>query len=119
MSLPPVGDFSTKPRLPHLGTTAQRRKNPLVSSKEQGDKQNGGDVVFPSPFGSSYSTIDTIPLDQAEEDMRTALTSIREYKKHAVIVGQKQTGPGNSDGDGGDVEIVDRIDDEGSYFSDE
>ncbi|KAJ2843299.1 hypothetical protein J3B02_005306, partial [Coemansia erecta] len=81
-----------------------RQKNPLVSSKDQID--GTGDVVFPGPFSSAYSTIDSIPLDQATADYRQALAKIRESKSNTVIIGKKISDIPQNSTNTDDFEIV-------------
>ncbi|KAJ2511872.1 hypothetical protein GGI11_004943 [Coemansia sp. RSA 2049] len=77
-----------KPPLPQLGKQ-RLSKNPLQPSKDQ--EKTIADVGFVSPFSSSYSTVGTVSLDQAEEDYRQVLCKISESKKDALVVGRKAT----------------------------
>ncbi|KAJ2884492.1 hypothetical protein IWW38_005422 [Coemansia aciculifera] len=103
-----------RPPLPQLARS-RRPKNPLEASKDQTD--NSGEVIFPGPFSSAYSTVDTIPLDQAEEDYRQALRRIREHNKAAVIVGKRSTDMPQTVAEANDVEIVDASQDSASFYS--
>ncbi|KAJ1811633.1 hypothetical protein LPJ56_005764 [Coemansia sp. RSA 2599] len=92
-----------RPPLPQLRKRS-RQKNPLVSSKDQ--IEGTGEVVFPGPFSSAYSTVDTIPLDQATADYRQALARIRDSKSNTVIIGKKLTDIPQSNANEDDFEIV-------------
>ncbi|KAJ2801695.1 hypothetical protein H4R20_003579 [Coemansia guatemalensis] len=102
--------------LPQLGR-ARQSKNPLMSSKGQVDK--GSEVVFPGPFSSAYSTVDTIPLDQAEEDYQLVLRGIRQSKKDCVFVGRKSTDIARNAASVEDTEIVSSPSASSSYYSDD
>ncbi|KAJ2080750.1 hypothetical protein H4R24_002841 [Coemansia sp. RSA 988] len=102
--------------LPQLGR-AHRPKNPLISSKGQVEKSPV--VVFPGPFSSAYSTVDTIPLDQAEEDYQLVLRGIRQTKKDWAFVGQKSTSIARNAGNVEDTEIVSSPSASSSYYSDD
>ncbi|PIA17528.1 hypothetical protein COEREDRAFT_86139 [Coemansia reversa NRRL 1564] len=101
--------------LPQLGN-AHKSKNPLTSSKEQVAK--GSEVVFPGPFSPAYSTVDTIPLDQAEDDYQLVLRSIRQTKKDCVFVGKKSTDIAHNTDSVEDTEIVSSPSASSSYYSD-
>ncbi|KAJ2740927.1 hypothetical protein GGI20_005532 [Coemansia sp. BCRC 34301] len=103
-----------RPPLPQLGRP-RRVKNPLEASKDQTDSSS--EVMFPGPFSSAYSTVDTIPLDQAEEDYRQVLKRIRECKKDAVIVGKRSTDMPQAAAEAADVEIVNASQDSASFYS--
>ncbi|KAJ2018394.1 hypothetical protein GGI01_003737 [Coemansia sp. RSA 376] len=103
-----------RPLLPQLGRS-RRPKNPLEASKDQADNSN--EVIFPGPFNSAYSTVDTIPLDQAEEDYRQVLKRIRESKRDMVIVGKRSTDMPHTATEAVDIEIVDASQDSGSFYS--
>ncbi|KAJ1720988.1 hypothetical protein LPJ53_004446 [Coemansia erecta] len=95
----------------------RRHKNPLLPSKEQVD--GSGEVVFPGPFSSAYSTVDTIPLDQATADYRLALSRIRESKKDSIVIGKKATDvPQNNTGPD-DIDIVPASPESSSYYSED
>ncbi|KAJ2075851.1 hypothetical protein GGI09_008550, partial [Coemansia sp. S100] len=94
---------------------SRRPKNPLEASKDQADNSN--EVIFPGPFNSAYSTVDTIPLDQAEEDYRQVLKRIRESKRDMVIVGKRSTDMPHTATEAVDIEIVDASQDSGSFYS--
>ncbi|KAJ1669053.1 hypothetical protein GGF42_003914 [Coemansia sp. RSA 2424] len=103
-----------KPPLPQLGKS-RRQKNPLEASKDQAD--NSSEVIFPGPFSSAYSTVDTIPLDQAEEDYQHVLKRIRECKRDAVIIGKRSTDMPQTTAEATDIEIVDASQDSASFYS--
>ncbi|KAJ2487177.1 hypothetical protein IWW37_005349 [Coemansia sp. RSA 2050] len=114
--IPGPWSFSSymRPPLPHLGKS-RRPKNPLEASKDQ--VEDSSDVVFPGPFNSAYSTVDTIPLDQAEEDYRQVLKRIRECQRDVVIVGKRSTDMPQTATEAADVEVVDASQDSASFYS--
>ncbi|KAJ1935716.1 hypothetical protein GGF37_005890 [Kickxella alabastrina] len=116
MPLPGLSTGYLKPPLPQLGKT-RRQKNPLQPSKEQLD--GSSEVVFPGPFSSAYSTVDTIPLDQAAAEYRQVLSGIREYKKNSVVIGKRASDMPQSSTGAADVEFVSRASSSGSFYSDD
>ncbi|KAJ1888217.1 hypothetical protein LPJ66_008686 [Kickxella alabastrina] len=116
MTLPGLSTGYLKPPLPQLGKT-RRQKNPLQPSKEQLD--GSSEVVFPGPFSSAYSTVDTIPLDQAAAEYRQVLSGIREYKKSSVVIGKRASDMPQSSTGAADVEFVSRASSSGSFYSDD
>ncbi|KAJ2718708.1 hypothetical protein GGI07_005626 [Coemansia sp. Benny D115] len=116
MSLPGLSVGYLKPSLPQLGGQ-RRRKNPLVPSKDQVDTNS--EVIFPGPFNSAYSTVDTIPLDQAVADYRQVLLEIKDSKKNSIVVGMKNTDAAHNGADADDVEVVPGSPGSSSYNSDD
>ncbi|KAJ2827866.1 hypothetical protein GGI24_002545, partial [Coemansia furcata] len=94
---------------------SRRPKNPLEASKDQVD--NSSEVIFPGPFNSAYSTVDTIPLDQAEEDYRQVLKRIRECRSDIIIIGKRSTDMPQTATEAIDVEVVDASQDSASFHS--
>ncbi|KAJ2162069.1 hypothetical protein GGF46_000944 [Coemansia sp. RSA 552] len=116
MSLPISGVGFLKTPLPQLGRV-RCQKNPLVPSQDQVDRGLG--TTFPGPYSSNYSTVDTIPLDQAEDDYRQALLRIRQSKQDKVIVGMKSIDAVHGAAQAGDAEIVTGTPESSSFYSDD
>ncbi|KAJ2498466.1 hypothetical protein GGH96_004311 [Coemansia sp. RSA 1972] len=116
MILPSVNTGFVSTPLPRFGAT-RRTKNPLIPSKEQ--TKGASEVAFPGPFSPAFSTVDTIPLDHAEEDYQQVLRRIRETRSDCVVVGQKITDAPNPNAQADNPEIVNAsVDSESSYYSD-
>ncbi|KAJ2221497.1 hypothetical protein H4R99_007592 [Coemansia sp. RSA 1722] len=105
-----------RPPLPQLRKRS-KQKNPLVPSKDQID--GTGEVVFPGPFSSAYSTVDTIPLDQATADYRQALARIRESKSNTVVIGKKMTDMPQDSTNADDFDIVPASPESSGFNSDD
>ncbi|KAJ2347582.1 hypothetical protein GGF43_004725 [Coemansia sp. RSA 2618] len=115
MILPSVSAGFISTPLPRFGAT-QRAKNPLIPSKEQ---TNGArEVAFPDAFSPAFSTVDTIPLDSAEDEYQKVLQRIREARIDSVVVGMKATDVPSNAAQADDPEIVAGSESGSSYYTD-